>query len=219
MAATEKKLARPPPGVSVPEPTRSGKRRTERHLRQLSCERPTRTAPTRAAAPRAAQLAAAEVEDEDNHMDTDDDDESHLQAAEQHAAEQAAFQARQEARRAELLRDGAEQARCREAEAARLTRATAEEEHRQREAQAARQDRDIKELHERFMAFERTFTSANGRKPTIADLEQPANVRARRDRERYLFLAHGKTTSSLQSNSDKRRAEALERARGSLRTM
>ena len=141
VAATEKKLARPPPGVSVPEPTRSGKRRTERHLRQLSCERPTRTAPTRAAAPRAAQLAAAEVEDEDNHMDTDDDDESHLQAAEQHAAEQAAFQARQEARRAELLRDGAEQARCREAEAARLTRATAEEEHRQREAQAARKDK------------------------------------------------------------------------------
>lgn len=52
----------------------------------------------------------------------------------------------------------------------------------------ANKDRQIKELH---VAFELTFTSANGREPTIADLWQPSDVRARRDRERDLFQAHG----------------------------
>ena len=63
--AKEKAMAKPPPRAKVPQPTKSGKRRTARQLRQLGTERPLpplkkskRKQPKRAAAPDAEQLAS-----------------------------------------------------------------------------------------------------------------------------------------------------------------
>ena len=130
--AKEKPMAKPPPRAKVPQPTRSGKRRTERQLRQLGTERPLpqlkksrKKRPKRAAAPNADQLASAGLADELDaaaHIE-----EEELRRAEAEAAEVEAAAERRREREADLQKLFEQQAAQREAEAAAAAERAAEE--------------------------------------------------------------------------------------------
>ena len=120
--AKEKAMAKPPPSTKVPQPTKSGKRRTGRQLRQLAAERPLarlkrkRRQPKRAAAPRAEQLAAAGLGGDLEAAAREEEEE--LLRAETEAAEAEAAAARRREREADLQLLFKEQETQRVAEAA-----------------------------------------------------------------------------------------------------
>ena len=218
VAVAKKRFAKPPPGVAAPKPTRSGRRRSERQLRQLSGEpalqrRRTRESIPRKAAPKADELAAAGLQDQLDEAAAEH--EARLSKAEAQAAEEASFSARQAARREELAKEAAKEAERREREGKnRRTATSGETSDRQQATQYARGQLEQHELRRRRVKeFEHTFILENGRRPTQKDLEKPANMGARVDRDRYHFLMHGKSIASLQSGAEARRARALEHGR------
>lgn len=199
-ASKEKAAAQPPPGVKAPKPTKSGKPRTERQLRQLAAERPLpkpkpkpkRKQPARATAPSTEQLAAVGLTDELDAAAREE--EEALQRREAEAAEAEAAAQRKREREADLQRLFQEQAAQRAADeaaaAARATKDEADQAAARKRADHMRAQERV-ELEAKIKQFGRWFLTEYKRAPKPADLKEARFTSQRVMVERFQYLAHG----------------------------
>lgn len=201
----EKVAAAPPLSTTVPKPTKSGKRRTERQLRQLAANRPPpklkgkrKQQPKRVAAPSAEQMASAGIAAE---LDTAAEEaEAELRREEAEGMAAAEEERKQQEHEADMQQHWAAQAAHREAAAA------AKREHecaaaKDREAAIAKAEKmrahERVELEKQIKQFSRRFRAEHGRSPHAADLGGAKFTQERVMVERYQYLAHGVTCAAL----------------------
>jgi hypothetical protein len=196
--AARKRLQKPAPGVVVPTVAKSGKRKTEKALRNLT--RPNAVPPLkkRRRKPRAVDQAR-EQRVGDNLADELDSAaaEEERAAAELQRCEEAEADAarrldeiRLEAGR--LLREDGERAAAARAAAAAAAETTAAEAAAAR-AQHAEQAkaREISEIKSAIKSFRDEFRAKHSRSPTHRDMQRAQYLRQRMMIERYNQLQHG----------------------------